>query len=384
MARKLLQETGMLTVRLPLLASCSILFLCLASGCSGAGRASSVDTPTGEVHRPPDGVIQVAEASRPFINVEPVAVRESAAVLRAPARVAFRDGAVAKLGAPLAGRVERVHVRTGDRVQSGDPLVTLDCPDAASSRAALSTARAAQSAARAGVERQNRMLEQGVGTERERLEAERSLAEAEAELARAQAAVRFVGNGQGTTVVIRSPIAGTVVSRNATVGAAVESGGEPLVEVGDPSELWVVADVFERDLHIIRDGMRAQVELPSVREPLAGRVASIGAVVEGSARTAPVRISLEQKDEGLRPGMFGRARIESADQALALPTAAVLIKGEHTVVYVQTAPGTFTRRTVVVGHPVEGKVLVRSGISAGDLVVVRGALLLDGAADQLL
>lgn len=379
----MLSSPAMLNLRARKPAFSLVVSLFLGPGCSEATTADS--TETAAVTQPlPDGVVQLPEASRHFIQVEPVAAQENAAVLRAPARVAFRDGAVSKLGAPLAGRVERVHVRTGDRVQSGDPLVTLDCPEAASSRAALSTARAAQRAARAGVERQNRMLEQGVGTEREQLDAERSLAEAEAELARAQAAVRFAGNSPGTTVVIRSPITGTVVSRNATVGASVESGGEPLVEVGDPSALWVVADVFERDLHLIRDGMRAHIELPSMREPLVGRVASVGAVVEVSARTAPVRISIEQKDELLRPGMFGRARIESPEHALALPATAVLIKNQQTVVYVQTNPGTFTRRPVVVGHPVEGKVLVRSGISAGDPVVVRGALLLDGAADQLL
>jgi membrane fusion protein, heavy metal efflux system len=363
--------------------SCLVALLVLTFACSGTSQTASAE-PTAEPERLPEGIVQVPEASRQFILVEQVAAQENAAVLRAPVRVTFRDGAISRLGAPLAGRVERVHVRTGDRVQAGDPLVTLDCPEAASSRAALSTARAGQREARAALDRQNRMLEQGVGTERERLEAERYLAEAEAELARAQAAARFAGNSQGTTVVLRSPITGTVVSRNATVGASVESGGEPLVEVGDPSELWVVADVFERDLYLIREGTRAHIELPSIHEPLEGRVASVGAVVEGSARTAPVRITLDPTEQLLRPGMFGRVRIESPEQALALPTAAVLIKDQQTVVYVETAPGTFARRPVVVSHPVEGKVLVTSGISAGDPVVVRGALLLDGAAEQLL
>src|SRR6185295_11397959 len=176
-----------------------------------------------------------------------------------------------------------------------------------------------------------------------------------------------------------------VVSRNATAGAAVEPGGEPLVELGDPSELWLVADVFERDLPLIREGARALVELPTLSEPLAGRVASVGAVLDGNARTAPVRIALDQPQTKLRPGMFGRARIESPEAALALPTEAVLIKdGRQTIVYVQTGPGTYSRRPVVVAQPVEGKVLVSSGISAGDPVVVQGALLLDGAAEQLL
>src|SRR5690606_36246070 len=96
---------------------------------------------------------------------------------------------------------------------------------------------AAEREARAALERQRRMQETGVSTERERALAERTLAEAEAELLRARAAVRFVGDGPGTVVTLRSPITGTVVRRSATAGATVEAGGEPLVEVGNPSKL---------------------------------------------------------------------------------------------------------------------------------------------------
>nr|PZN29449.1 MAG: efflux RND transporter periplasmic adaptor subunit [Pseudomonadota bacterium] len=368
----------------PIASSLSVLMF--AAACSSASNASPSEPsrPEASSTRAEDGVVTVAPASRKFIRVEPAALMDNAAVLRAPARVAFPDGAVARVGAPLAGRVERVHVRTGDRVRPGDPLVTLDCPEAASIRAALSAARAAQREARATVERHARMMERGVGTERELLEAERRLTEAEAELSRALAAARFVGDNSGTTVVLRSPIAGSIVGRNVTVGAAVDPASAPLVEIGDPSEVWVVADVFERDLPWLREGMRATVELSSLPEPLSGKVAAIGTVVEGSARTAPVRILLERGDAQLRPGMFGRARIESDEQALALPVSAVLIKNLSTVVYVETAPGTFVRRPVAIGRPVDGRVVVRSGLVAGEPVVVEGGLLLDAAADQLL
>jgi cobalt-zinc-cadmium efflux system membrane fusion protein len=361
-----------------------LLLLLCALGCSASSHASSARIAP-EESRLPDGVVQVPEASRQFIQVQQVAPEKSAAVLRAPARVVFRDGAVSRLGAPFPGRVARVLVRTGDRVAAGDALLALDCPEAAAGRAAMLTAQASMREAHAALDRQVHMLEQGVGTERERLQAEKGVVEAEAELARARATARFAGDGQGSQVVVRAPIAGSVVSRNATVGAEVEPGGEPLVEIGDASELWVAADVFERDLPLIREGARALVELPSVLEPLPGRVASVGTIVDGTARTAPVRIVLDPGRDALRPGMFGRARIESPEAALALPTEAVLIKdGRQTIVYVQTGPGTFSRRPVVVAQPVEGKVLVTSGISAGDPVVVQGALLLDGAAEQLL
>jgi cobalt-zinc-cadmium efflux system membrane fusion protein len=83
--------------------------------------------------------------------------------------------------------------------------------------------------------------------------------------------------------------------------------------------------------------------------------------------------------------MYGRASIDSSDAGVTLPVNAVLIEeGKDPVVYVQKDALTFVRRPVVVARPVEGRVQIVSGLSAGEKVVVRGALLLDGAADQLL
>jgi membrane fusion protein, heavy metal efflux system len=332
----------------------------------------------------PEGIVRIPEASRSFIAVAAAADQTGDSTLRAPARVEFRDGAIAQIGAPLDGRVVKVHVRSGDAVRAGDPLVTIDCPDAAAVRAAVDTATASLHEASVALDRERRMLDEGIGIEREKLEAETKVSEIDAELTRARASAAFVGKGSGTTVVVRAPIAGTVTARKATEGMAVQHGGDPLVEIGDPSAVWVIADVFERDLPTVRQGAAAQVELPE--GTLEGRVTSIGAVVASGLRTAPVRISLTTDGKRLRPGMYGRAEIAVASDTgrLTLPTEAVLVKGKDTIVYIEKNPTTFERRTVVVGPPVAGRVPVISGLAPGDRVVVRGALLLDGSADQLL
>ena len=83
--------------------------------------------------------------------------------------------------------------------------------------------------------------------------------------------------------------------------------------------------------------------------------------------------------------MYGRVEIHIADAAVTLPVSAVLIKdGKDPIVYVQKDPLTYLRRQVVLAQPVNGRVQILSGLSPGDKVVVRGALLLDGSADQLL
>ena len=355
----------------------------MLTGCSPASATTSDREPPEPT---PDGVVRIPETSRQFVTVEPAAGGSESGTLRAPAHVEFKDGAIAQLGAPLEGRVVKVHVRTGDVVRPGEPLVTLDCPEAAAVRAAVDTAGASLREAKAALDREHRMLEQGVGIEREKLAAETKVSEIEAELSRAQAHLQFVGAGTGTAVVLRAPIAGTVINRKATEGLAVPQGGDPLVEIGDPSTLWVVADVFERDLPLVRANAVVHVELPSQQQTLDGKVVSIGTVVATGSRTAPVRIGLTSSGKLIHPGMYGRADIAlaPADGALTLPTEAVLVKGKDTVVYVEKNPTTFERRTVVVGAPLNGRVQVISGVSPGDRIVVRGALLLDGSADQLL
>jgi membrane fusion protein, heavy metal efflux system len=98
-----------------------------------------------------------------------------------------------------------------------------------------------------------------------------------------------------------------------------------------------------------------------------------------------VFLTVDAHGVSLRPGMYGRVEIDAANASLTLPVTAVLIMdGKDPVVYVQKDPLTFVRRRVVVAQPIEGRVQIVSGLSPGEKVVVRGALLLDGSSDQLL
>jgi cobalt-zinc-cadmium efflux system membrane fusion protein len=364
------------------LSVCSVV----AAGCSRPTAAQS--SPQTEQQASPaheDGVVTIQQASRPFIEVEEVSATKSDSMVSAPARVDFRDGAVSQVGVPLDGRVQVVHVLVGQKVRIGDPLVTLDCPDAAAMRASIDVAQASLREARLELERQRRMQDEGVGTGRDLVAAETKVSAAEAEVARTESGAHSIGAGTAAAVVVRAPITGIVIVRKASVGMAVQRGGDPLIEIGDASALWIVADVFERDLAGVHVGATGRVTFASVGHDLLGRVNSVGTVVGSGLRTAPVYLSLDASSAMLRPGMYGRVEIQGTDAAVTLPTSAVLIKdGSNPVVYVQKDPLTYLRRPVVLAQPVEGRVQIVSGLSPGEKVVVRGALLLDGSADQLL
>ena len=362
----------------------------LAIGCGRSeggsfdGERPAADSPAAATPNA-DGLLRISAESARYIGTEAMAASTDPVPLRLPARLEFRDGAVSEVGAAMAGRVTAVLVKSGDRVGAGSPLVTLSCPDAASARTGLAAAEAELKEARATLDRQNRMMDEGVGIVRDRLAAEVHLESEQAEVDRARATAVFAGAGSGAEVTLTSPIAGVVLALRATRGATVGAGGEALVEVGDPGSVWVVADVPERDLPDIVEGSAATLELTSAPEPIHAQVISIGAVVSSALRTAPVRMTLGDHPAGLRPGMYGWVRLETRADRPTLPVEAVLIKdGKDSVVYVAKDDRTFERRTVVVGRPIGGRVPVVSGVTAGERVVVRGALLLDGSAEQLL
>jgi cobalt-zinc-cadmium efflux system membrane fusion protein len=330
-----------------------------------------------------DGSVRIATGSRAYVTTKPLSLEDSSPVIRAPARVAFRDGAVSQVGMPVAGRVTAILVKTGDHVKQGDPLVTLLSPDAAVTRSAVATAAAEHDVAL----KEDAMAKTGVGIETERAAAQARLRQSEVELSRTQTTAGLLGGGGGPSVTLRAPVDGTVIARHAVVGAVVQPGGDPLIELGNPNALWVIADVFERDLPQVVEGAAVDIELSSHSgAPVKGTVTMIGSALTGSLRTAPVYITLDAPPTDLRAGMFARAAVKMvAGKSLVLPSEAVLIKnGKTYVVYVRTGEDTFAPHEVKIGPSVDGRVQVLSGVAVGDQVVIKGALLLDGAAEQLL
>jgi len=332
-----------------------------------------------------DGGVEVREDSLAFLTIEEVGESVVGAFVRAPGRVAFREGAVSEVGSPVDGRVTEVHVRVGQRVEAGDALVTIASPSAAQVRGELARARVMVQSAEIEVARQAQMRERGVGIETDRVRAEAELAQARAMLAAMSATTASIGRGSAAAVTVRAPIAGTVLDRRASVGAAVEAGSDPLLVLGEPGAVWVVAHVFERELPLIAAGEPARVSLASVGEPVGARVESVGGAVDPETRRGPVYLALDDEiAPRLRAGMYARAEIEVREAGVGIPTSSVLVKdGGRTVVFVQRGPRTFAPREVHIGAPVAGRAPVLSGLARGDRIVTRGVLLLDGQADLL-
>ena len=354
----------------------------LLSGCEASNASQEAAKPAAAL---PKGMVRVKPESLKMLEIAPVADPQGTPMAWAPAHVAFMEDRVASVTVPLAARVMSVDAHVGDVVKAGAVLATLVSPDALRTRYEVAAAKTAHDVATVEAQRQQNMLSKGVGVEVDLRAAQAKLRETSQELARAHGTAALLGNGNGDRIVLRAPRSGVVAERKAVVGASVEPS-TALFTIGDQNAMNVVAEVFESDLPGIRIGSAVTVEIPQLPKPLAGKVRYLGATLDKESRRASVVIELDSQPADLRAGMQARVGVQLSNaHEMLIPVSAVLIKDEsRSVVYVQQENNVFEARTVSLGRPARGMVPVISGLKTGERIVVRGGLLLDGAAAQML
>src|SRR5258707_6219998 len=179
-------------------------------------------------------------------------------------------------------------------------------------------------------------------------------------------------------VVIRSPVDGVVLTKNALAGARVMPG-DTRDEIGDLSRIWVLAAVYESDLPYVHAGQTAQITTESMPgRSWTGRITFVSPTLDETTRTAKVRLELDNPGGLLKPNSYADVLIqEPAGYGVAVPESAVLQTGTRAIVFVQRSPGQFEPREVQTGLRGNGLFQIRSGVQPGQTVVVDANFLID-------
>jgi membrane fusion protein, heavy metal efflux system len=323
------------------------------------------------------------------MRVEVAHEQDVAVTLDAPGRVAFDDLKVAHVFLPVSGRVVKLDAQAGQHVKKGDPLAEIESPDAGSALSDLGKAQAAVAAAEREYRREKELYDAHAGAQRDLETAQNAFEQAKAELSRARArAGTFHGTGQH--FALRSPIEGDVIARNVNPGMEVQglyAGGTApeLFTIGSLDPIWVYAEVFEVDLPRVRVGAPVSIKVIAYPErTFAGRLDWVSSALDPISRTARVRCTLANPARELLPEMYATVSIETPGRrALAIPRSAIVQVGEERVVFVKTGQNEsglsrFERRRVILEDSDSDPVPVKMGLTAGDPVVVSGALLMSG------
>jgi len=351
-----------------------------------------------------------ARADEPRV-VEPPAVSVVAATKREFVDRLFVSGTlVAREEAQVAARIDGLAIveldaEDGDHVRQGQVLARLDRSqldaqlaqnDAATRRsdAAIEQARSMIAEAQAQVQfatsdfDRARKLGDGVMAASTIQQRETAMKTAEAQLSAAQFAFgvaeadRKSRDAERQELLVRidrtevkAPVAGIVSRRSARLGAAASSSGEPLFRIIEDGAVDLEADVPEQLLAKLAAGMRAELKLPGVDEPVAGRVRLVNQEVDKASRTGKVRIALEDVSHA-HVGAFASGQVELARrEGVGVPATALQRDGDEARLDVVSG-GKVEARKVKAGIAEGDWVEILSGVAAGESVVARAAAFL--------
>ncbi|AFE08507.1 cation efflux system protein CzcB [Corallococcus coralloides DSM 2259] len=355
-----------------------VLLYALAPTDSVAESETAISGPTvkGETVHLPDDAPQ-------WHYVQLAVATEGSALtpLPSPARVQFDEARTASVGAPLAGRVEEVRVRPGDRVKQGDDLFSVRSGAFAELVREQRGAEAELAEKRRNADRLKELVALRAAPEKELLAAQTELRQAELSLEAAKAkqgSLRVSSRGENLFWVT-APRSGTVVDLDLVASQEVTPDRDrPLVRLSDLDQVMVVADLQEADALDMSPGQDVTV---TTRDGIvrAGKVDRVSEVVDPVRRTVEVRVRVPNNDRRFRPNAFVEVTPTAPEgvKRVRVPDSAVVTDGARSVVFVARDSNRLERVAVTPGRRRDGEVELRGGLASGDRFVARGALLLE-------
>ncbi|MGH7166581.1 MAG: efflux RND transporter periplasmic adaptor subunit [Nitrospiraceae bacterium] len=365
----------------------STVTFALLAGCGRPEEPTASNAAT-----PPPPSVPAEIQSR--IETAVVAYSPGKAVLTLAGKVAYGEDRYSRISSPLQGRVVEVRAHLGDRVKQGSLLLVIDSPEISAAYSDFVKEASDLEYATRAYELAKDLYENKALPQKDVKQAENDAIKARAEFHRAKErllSLRVPAEELEKPLAeqkitarfeLKSPMAGTVVERSVTPGQSV--GGDSsqvLFTVADLDKLQVVADIYERDLDLVHVGQVATVTVeayPGVSFPAA--IAAVGDVVDPNSRTIKVRAWVSNDDHRLKPEMFARLNIQvgGATPLLAVPKEAVLEVDGKQFVYVVQDQDRYVRREVKVAAASADQVRILHGLSPGERIVVKGAVLIKG------
>jgi cobalt-zinc-cadmium efflux system membrane fusion protein len=358
---------------------------CQGKGGDGSGTAQAASPP--KVELPND--VELDPAMLANIHTEPIRAETDRRQLTATGKVQFNEDRTARILAPLPGQALDLQVRVGDPIEKDQLLFSIKSREVASLVTDYLESQRDVDLAQKTFNMNKDLFEHQAASRISLQQAESDLAKANTHVARGEEALRVLGidpkeavkdGGLRSLVPVRSTMAGTLIERNLTPGQFVQGDGTALLTIADLSTVWVLVDVFERDIHLVRTGQKVQVVAVAYPDRrFTASIERIGDKVDPDSRTLKVRLLVSNPNGLLKPEMFITASLELSEggAALTVPSTAVFTQDGKSYVFAAIGDRRFERRQIAAAPDAEGRLRVTSGLRAGDIVVTDGAMLLD-------
>jgi RND family efflux transporter MFP subunit len=310
------------------------------------------------------------------VRTEKAALRSIDRAVRAAGRIEPDERRTFTIAPKFEGYVERLHVNaTGQEIGKGQPLFEVYSPELVSAQREYAIATQGMQSLQGADSTVQDGMRQLADSSLLRLKNWDISEEQVRALARSGETKR--------TMTFRSPVSGIVTEKKAVQGMRFMPG-EMLYQVTDLSIVWVIADVFEQDIGLLKTGAKATATINAYPgKEFDGKVTYVYPTLQSATRTVQVRLEMPNPGRLLKPGMFADVRLDtgSGASAVTVPMSAVIDSGARRMVFVQRGEGRFEPREVKLGASGNDYVEVLEGVKEGEDVVVAANFLIDAESN---
>jgi RND family efflux transporter MFP subunit len=323
--------------------------------------------------------ISVEKVQKLGVKTERAALRVLDKTVRAVGKVEVDERHIHNIAPKFEGWIEKLHVKTtGEPVRKGEALFDAYSPELVSAQREYAIAMQGLATLKDADEDTRRSMQQLAEATLQRLKNWDISEQQVKELARSETTRRSL-----TFHAFHTPVNGVVLEKKALEGMRFMPG-EVLYQIADLSSVWVVAEVFEQDIGLVKVGSKAQVRLNAYPDRrFDGVVSLVYPTLNAATRTVPVRMEIANTKGLLKPAMFANVEIPvgGKGEVLTVPASAVIDSGTRQIVLVQLEPGRFDPRVVKLGSRGENYVEVLDGIAEGEQVVISANFLIDAESN---
>lgn len=348
----------------------------LLSACT---RTQNIEEPAAFTSHGDTIVLASTSAVAARLDVRAIGTSAVTSTIHSPAIVEGVPTRLARISLPTPGRITRIFVRTGQSVDAGDPLFSIDAPDFMEAQKTYLSSLHECNMADIEHRRQQDLLTHDVGVRRDLEESERNLNVRRSELRNALSKLRMYGSGPdsvniGQPLVVRAPVSGRVSAIGMVAGQFKNDPSEILMVVADLSEVWITADVKEQDIRFLHVGDEVTTTVMSYPgKEYTGHVLFIDDILDEATHSLKVRIAMPNPLRELKPGMFATATFDMGpDTGMVVPPTALFQQGATTYTWKEIGQFRFVRTPVGTGSTTSSGIVIRSGLVPTDRIIVSG------------
>lgn len=349
---------------------------------------AQADTEHDHEHSTED-IIPVEGAWEKLIGLETVSaeIAPIELLISAPGQIIPNQNQVAIISPFIESSVNCVFVNIGQQVKKGDLLTCLASPEIGILRAEYDKAKAELEIEKQNYARKKKLFDEKIISDKAFQESELQQRVAEVNFNYALKKLIALGikeeeidsppvghsDAVGSTIHIYAPIDGVITQRDASIGQKVDHSSR-LFEIINLNNVWLEADIFEKDLTKISIGQKVRVRVSAYEdEAFNGKIFFIGSTLNKNTKTIKILVEINNKSGKLKPGMFARADIVvgQKERTLVIPKRAILDDENLKIVFVKEETG-YHRHVVKTGIVSDEFVEILSGLNAGNVVVTNG------------